>query len=142
MNTQKLNPEELKGLLPEALVKMLLDQETVIELLQKDAEAKDSECEDHLKTIEEQAGKIEQLNTVIGTANTKTVIEIEKKKVEAPVIPAEPFEYKGKSYKWLRAAFRLPGDIKKYSCQDAAGNENVMDKLLAIEGQGILKELE
>lgn len=110
------------------------------ELLKAALELEDKNLEQKL-IIEEQQATIQQLNIVIGTAKAATVIDFNKKETAAVVIPVDAFEYKGKNYKWKRAAFRLPGDVKKYTAAEAVVNEDVMDRLISIEGQSALEEL-
>lgn len=134
MNLEKLTPEELLEL----------------ETLHTAAVEKENECAEHMATlreqaeqIKEQAAQIELLNGIIGNAKTaQTIIETNGKKDAPLVIPADPIEHNEKKYQWMRAAFRLPGDIKKYTAQEASVQVDILDRLLAIPGQSILKELE
>ncbi len=135
--------EQLKHLTPEAVLEIINTQASNIATLETAAEAKNAECEYHSTIIKEQTEQIELLNGIIGNAKpAQTTIEAAGKKAGPPVIPTELVEIGDKKYQWQRAAFRLPGDINKYSAQEAATNTEVLTRLLAIEGQSILKELE
>ena len=53
-------------------------------------------------------------------------------------IPTEPVEHKGKSYMWTAASFILKGET--YTAEEASLNEALITKILAIKGQGLLRE--
>lgn len=56
-----------------------------------------------------------------------------------PSIPAKFVEIDGVEYEFQKPAFSLEG--RTYSAQEAAADAEVLKKLIAIEGQTILKEL-
>lgn len=58
---------------------------------------------------------------------------------EAIQSPKKFVEHNKKNYKWAVAQFRLPGR-DKVMAEDAALDEELIDEILAIEGQGILTE--
>ena len=105
------------------------------------------------KLIEEQGVKIDAQDLIIGEQNEKIgslVQLIQEGKATAtadagkevlPTIPTEPLEHKGKKYKWNVAAFSLPGNPLKYTAEEASVTPSVIDSLLKIEGQQVLKEL-
>jgi len=139
----KINFMNLELLTPEELLAQAKSYAAEIETLQLASVEKEKECAEHMAAMQEQAEQIELLNGIIGNAKTnQTIIDTNAKKDAAPVIPADPIEHKDKKYQWQRAAFRFPGDIKKITAQEASVDPEVLDRLLAIPGQSILKELE
>lgn len=132
---------ELEKLTFEDLLAHAQKQEVEIAEMKEASDSQATECVAHSEKIAEQAELIEKLNAVIGNAKAQTSIDVVTKKEEAPVIPAEFVEVDGEQYQWLRAGFRLPGEINKYTAQEASGNVDVLKRLLAIEGQSILKKL-
>lgn len=57
-------------------------------------------------------------------------------------IPKEPVTYKGKKYQFQLAKFTLPGHTAQtFTAAEAATDEDVIKQILAIEGQGVLKQL-
>ncbi len=141
---------KLEELSHEELLSLSKGFEAKIVELEKAAEEQNAECEKHSATINEQADMIKEqaeqidlLNGIIGSAKpAQTVVDTEGKKNVAPVIPAEPIEHNGKKYAWQRAAFRFPGDFKSISATEASVDKKILDRLLSIPGQKILKELE
>lgn len=61
---------------------------------------------------------------------------------ELPKIPKEPIAVGKKKYQWQVAIFTIPGkEPKTYTAEEASLDETALAAILAIEGQGILKEL-
>ena len=138
MNLEELSAQELLS-----LAKVLTEKNEGHEKTAAESADKISALEGTVATQDE---TIEKLNGVIASAKpaAQTAIEL-KKKTEATTIPTEELEFKGKKYQWLRAAFRLPGDTKKYTAQEAATDlekGGIIERLLSIKGQEILKEVE
>jgi hypothetical protein len=90
-----------------------------------------TELEKRDAVILEKTGIIENLNTVIGSANA----QISK----AAGIPTEAIEHDGKKFQWTKGSFQLPNDSKVYT--PATADTEVVTRLLAIKGQKALKEL-
>lgn len=84
--------------------------------------------------------QVEQLNSVIANASTGAPA-VSKQEESVPTIPTEPFEFEGKQYKWLKGRFRLIGDPKAYTAQEAMATPEILKKLLAVKGQSIVEEL-
>ena len=125
---------DLTGKTPEEIQELVDDQEKKLldnsELINKQDEV-----------IAAKDEQIEALNGIIANVKTQTVIDVNTAQKEVPEIPAEPFEFEGKTYQWQKARFRLMGDINAYTAAQASKDEAVLKKLLAIDGQQILKEL-
>ena len=103
--------------------------------------ALNTQAETDAETIEDLEEKVASLNALIGKANTDvTKIEDAVKNVAAG-IPAEGPEVDGKKYQWKVAGFRLPGDAERYSAIQANEDPELVEKILAIEGQNILVEV-
>lgn len=55
------------------------------------------------------------------------------KVIELPTVKVDEVEYK-----FSKATFRIIGDAKKYTAQEASNNQELVEKIIAIEGQTIL----
>lgn len=69
--------------------------------------------------------------------------QLEDKPEEALVVPTEPFDHKGKKYKVTVGGFYMPGkeggDL--ITAQELMADSDLVDDVLKIKGQGILKEI-
>jgi hypothetical protein len=83
----------------------------------------------------EKIGKLELQKAELGGIVLKT-----KEVAEKPTIPEELVERKKKKYKWAFPTFRLLGDPTLYIAAEAALDDTIIDKLLAISGQNVLVE--
>jgi hypothetical protein len=67
-------------------------------------------------------------------------LELKKKTVpQKPVIPKELVTIDDKKYKFKLAAFHFGG--KSYTAEEAAFNQDLLKTIVALKGQGILKEV-
>lgn len=82
------------------------------------------------QTIAEQNAKIEGMKL----KETNIIVE----KITALTIPEKAVEVRGKEYKWTVPAFNHKG--VKISAEDASLDEALLKEIIAINGQGILKE--
>ena len=82
-----------------------------------------------------------QHETILGLKGEVAKTNLATEPVKPPTIPSKPTTYKGKEYKWQVAIFHLPGSPDKITAEEANLDENIIKQVLAIEGQGMLKEL-
>lgn len=62
--------------------------------------------------------------------------------LELPKIPNEPIVINKKKYQWQVAIFTIPGkEPRTLTAEEASLDKDALKAILAIEGQGILKEL-
>ena len=98
-------------------------------------------------TLEQLAEIVKQQQVVIGElqASNLSLQSNALKVADKPVkleIPKEPVTYKGKKYAFQLAKFTLPGHTAQtFTAAEAATDEDVIKQILAIEGQGVLKQL-
>lgn len=64
-----------------------------------------------------------------------------KNKSETNSLPDDIIEFNGEKYQWEKKKFKLPGDTKNYTREDALLDQGILRKLLSIEGQSILRKL-
>lgn len=77
-------------------------------------------------------------------AQLKSTIKVDAP-VETPKIPGN-VKVGGVEYKWQVAHFHLPGEVagettEYYTAEEASTDVDVLKKILAIKGQGLLKAL-
>jgi len=98
-------------------------------------------------TLEQLAEIVKQQQVVIGElqASNLSLQSNALKVADKPVkleIPKEPVTYKGKKYQFQLAKFTLPGHTAQtFTAAEAATDDDVIKQILAIEGQGVLKQL-
>jgi hypothetical protein len=98
-------------------------------------------------TLESLAAQLDEQKAVIEKQND-TIIELQSKIIAANVpekpkelkIPASPVSFNDKQYKWQVASFCLPGSSLKITAEEASTDKAIIEKIIAIEGQGLLKE--
>ena len=83
-----------------------------------------------------QADTIAELQTQLAASKAS-----ENTEVKNPTVPKEPVKVGAKQYKFVVAKFVFPGSDKQYLSEEVALDEAILKKVLAIPGQGILKEL-
>lgn len=93
-----------------------------------------------------QSVSIEQYNALLDkvTALEKMLTaktEINTAKEDLPKIPAEPIVFNKKKYKWNVAAFVNPLSNQKITAEEASTDEDVLNAVLAVAGQGLLTEV-
>ncbi len=66
--------------------------------------------------------------------------QIQEVAEEKPAIPADPVKVGKKSFKWLKASFRLPGH-GRFTAAEASSDQKVLEAILALPGQKLLQEL-
>lgn len=93
-----------------------------------------------------QSVSIEQYNALLDkvTALEKMLTaktEINTAKEELPKIPAEPIVFNKKKYQWNVAAFVSPLTNQKITAEEASTDEDVLNAVLAVAGQGLLTEV-
>ncbi len=76
------------------------------------------------------------LMKIVGIAKT-----VETAAVKPPTIPTEAVKVAGKSYLFRVASFQLPGSRDVLISEEVATDEKLLQSLLKIDGQGILKEV-
>ncbi|HVZ97974.1 MAG TPA: hypothetical protein VG847_13925 [Chitinophagaceae bacterium] len=123
--------------LKESNDKLVADNADLTTKLEQSQEAKEAlaaenetlhtKVADHLNTIMTLRAKMIET----GAANAEK---------ELPKIPAEPVVLEGKSYRFTKARFILPG-IGEVKAQDAAIDNDIIKAIIDIKGQTILKEL-
>ena len=96
-----------------------------------------SDLDDAKEMAEDQASKLVELQAKLDTAGTVS----EKQTTAAAVNNLDAVEHKGKVYKWAKPRFRILGDANIYTAEEAAANPELIDTVLAIEGQTILMEV-
>ncbi len=81
---------------------------------------------------------------------SKTILELQaqllsksavQEAAKPPSIPTESVKVKGKEYKFNVPKFAFLGSDKQYLAEEVATDEAILKQILAIEGQGILREL-
>ena len=112
------------------------DREAKIKDLKSDLADSEKENDQLSEKVSEQAGTITTLNSIIGSAGQSTSNAGISSKA---VIPADHVEHEGKKYKWQRSAFKLAGDTKRYSAEEASNDPAVIKRILEIDGQELLK---
>lgn len=100
---------------------------------------------DEQKT-ENQSVSIEQYNALLDkvTALEKMLTaktEINMATEVLPKVPADPVVFNKKKYKWNVAAFINPVTNQKITAEEASTDEDVLNAVLAVAGQGLLTEL-
>ena len=91
--------------------------------------------EDLLNMVTKQGRQIEQMQKTIAGATQLTVNKAKTK----PVLPKEALQFGGESYKWRIARFTVDGEF--ITAEEAMFDPEIISKILAIEGQGILQKL-
>lgn len=91
-------------------------------------------------TNSQQAQVIEEQAKTLGTLNqpATVIMEVKSKKI---TVPAETINIAGKEYMFQVACFRMTGEPEILLSENAALRPDLLQKIIAIEGQGILKEV-
>jgi hypothetical protein len=84
-----------------------------------------------MKTVQEQS------ETILAYKSKEIASDV---KISKPEIPAKPVTVDGKEYNFNVAVFVLPG-YGKMTAEEASTSEEILKAIIAIPGQGILKEL-
>ncbi len=113
-------------------------QDKVIEAQNGKIDAQAKLIDEQGSLIKEQAEKIGKLE--LQKAELGAIVLETKKEVTKPTIPEELVERKKKKYKWAFPTFRLLGDPTLYIAAEAALDDTIIDKVLAIPGQNVLIE--
>ena len=61
-------------------------------------------------------------------------------KTPIPTIPTTFVKHNGKEYKWMVPQFKLPGSKQTLISSDVSDDKIIIEKILDIEGQGLLIE--
>ena len=56
-----------------------------------------------------------------------------------PTLPKEPVEHEGKKYQFVMPAFRIGGE--EFTAEQASVDSSIMDKILKVKGQNIMREV-
>lgn len=135
--TEKKQFEELQQKLAAAL-------ENADEVLK----AENAELAAKLEAVEQKAGDIQET-----VDNQAALIEEQAKQLAAYseiapaaeaatsklAVPQEPVTVDGKQYTWLKAKFRVLGDPELHTAEEAAQDAALLKRIVAIEGQKLLK---
>ena len=130
MNLENLTPAELIELINSQAEQIKTQEQTIIDL-QSSATEKEAACVLHMQ-------QIEKLNAIVGAVKSTATVADEK---NGSKIPSETIEHEGEEYQWQKGSFYLPGDTTKYTAEMASNDSEILGKLLAINGQKILKKL-
>lgn len=98
-------------------------------LKQENAEQKETIASKEKAIAEQAAVMTKMMGTVIETAQA-----------EKPKVPEKAVSFNKKQYKFTLAQFIMPGRGKMLA-EDAMTDKDIIAEIIAIEGQGILKEL-
>ncbi len=88
--------------------------------------------------VKKQGEEIDTLKSLLA-AKPNTEISLNKK-VELPTIPEDTVKIKNKDYKFTVAHFRLPNRSNIILASEAALDKKLIEEILLIKGQNILKE--
>jgi hypothetical protein len=89
--------------------------------------------------LAEQKAISEKQQEVIASLQTKETVIATKAKAK-PTIPTEKVVSKGKNYKWNVPHFRFGSDAV-ITAEDAATDSELVAKIIATPGQGILSQI-
>lgn len=65
---------------------------------------------------------------------------MQKDQNNMPKVPTALVKHGGKEYKWKIAAFKLPGSKETLIASEVSEDSFILDRILEIEGQGLLVE--
>lgn len=93
------------------------------------------------ETLAAQEARIAALEAKLAAKETSasTSITVDGKTTK-PTVPKDTVTSGKKQYKFTVAQFRLPGDSKTIISEEASLDQTTIDKIVAIQGQSILKE--
>lgn len=117
-------------------------EEKTLEQLQQENDSLKAENE-NLKAENEKLSDTvsEQAETIITLKAEKLSSDLKPVQGEPkPAIPAKPVSVDGKQYSFNLAAFVLPA-YGRLTAEEASTDEAILKAIIAIPGQGILKEL-
>ena len=106
---------------------MPLDNELSLESLQEQLTAQ-------AKTISDLALVNNQLKGRLAETSITT------QEVAKIVLPTDPIEINGKKYKWLVPVFHIDG-FGRTTAEEASIDDDILEAIVAIAGQGLLKEI-
>jgi hypothetical protein len=93
--------------------------------------------------VQQQAETIAELKNDVAALKLQakaSEIKVASKQTTKPVIPESNVTVDGKEYKWQKAQFKLLGDSSLYLAEEAQHHEALLNRIVSIPGQTILKE--
>lgn len=139
---EELNLEQLQAKNAELAEQLKASEESVASLTKSNEESAEllNEIRETLSAEKEKSEALGLENEALKLKLSAGVTEIKVAEPKKPTIPKEPVTVGDKQYMWNVPTVRGRGGVI-LSAQEASNDEEFMAALVAVEGQGLLREL-